>query len=260
MFKNFLDCSKIFQNVLSLSCLLLIKIIFSFKIYKIEIYFSKYLAKTSEIDLSVFVSASSDDEARKKSNSNNSIKTLKKRSLSNGKTKSPPTESKAKVLKRIQKRAFIESDSDKEDDVSEKEQPQPQPQAQPQPLSQSTVDNLVVLTSTVNKTLTNQASMVESSSDEESEEDLVLDLDNNTITSQKTVINVDNYSSEMLDQRLELSNVSEQEDNIILDLDNNTIVTNKETISIDLESRTESQGADKLSSKILITPLIKRHT
>lgn len=71
---------------------------------------SFFKATTSEIDLSIFVSASSDDE--RKISETKAQKTLKKRSPKVKSTNEPPP-TKTK-LKRIQKRSFIESESDEE--------------------------------------------------------------------------------------------------------------------------------------------------
>lgn len=246
----------------------------------------KIMSTTCEIDLSIFVSASSDDEARKKSSDKNqkNTKTIKKRVPK----EKPPVEPKAK-LKRIQKRTFIESESENEEDKNKNKKGQ-------NLLETNVTDNLnipkivdipVLVASNENEINDNKDDNAESDDDEE---EMVLDLDNNTITSQNSVLNVTNYNSEsnqnilkgsesdssveieifegafsnekiMMDNTSDLNNgdnsESQEEDNIILDLDNNTIVSNTGCMNIDFPTK-QDKDLPISKSKIVITPIIKK--
>jgi len=124
------------------------------------------------------VSASSDDE-RKKSTELKKSKVAKKRT---SKEKSPP-EAKAK-LKRVQKRAFIESESEEETDETTKRQKALQfPSSSPAGgITQQTKLAPDEITLDVSK-----SSLVNENESSGEEEEFILDLDNNTISTQKTV-------------------------------------------------------------------------
>lgn len=198
-------------------------------ISKISFNFLLFAATTSEIDLSVFVSASSEDEARK-----NKTSTKKKRaSLSNKEKPSSSSEPKTKVLKRVQKRAFIESESD-EDNTPGADKTASKKRNKSTSLDPTTTARSPIESTTASG---NQASkgLDANEESEEEEEELVLDLDNNTISSQNTLINVNNYTKSGDNQEtLAVSNGTEyQDENVILDLDNNTLLTNTEKINLD---------------------------
>ncbi len=122
--------------------------------------------------MSVFVSASSDDE-RKKSGHLKKTKIVKKRTP---KEKSP-TDAK-KRLKRIQKRAFIESESEEEPDESVKRH---------KTLKFPLISSDGVSTSQIEKFTSNKISNNQNNSSEE-EDNIILDLDNNTISTHKSVL------------------------------------------------------------------------
>lgn len=227
----------------------------------------KIMSKTSEIDLSVFVSASSDDERKKKSNEIKPAKVQKKR-ISKEKS---PNEPKAK-LKRVQKRAFIESESDEDSHESNKSQTNTENSSQSSsgaiqitpPLHQSLV-SAVEIQSIDTPTNIEQTKNTQSSDDDSDNEELVLDLDNNTITSQKSVfnitydinshnlINANEHSATQIqiaetlpvkaaENSIPEANSTEPEDTVILDLDNNQIVSGTSTTYVNYKPEESAVG------------------
>lgn len=215
----------------------------------------KIMSKTSEIDLSVFVSTSSDDEQRKKSKTS---KVLKKRVT---KEKNNIIEPKGK-LKRIQKRAFIESES--EDDTSSKKKSFDydtyEISMNPVLYSKEPANqNKEIPTISINN-----APQEDESNDED--EELVLDLDNNTITSHNSILNVSykptQSSSKFENAEKSLNSIidfNQENNNIILDLDNNKIIENSSILDMNhnINQTGNELASNKSKSKIEIIPIEK---
>ena len=278
----------------------------------------KILSKTDQIELSIFVSSSSDDESNGKSSTSSAGKkgAVKRRKLKEKDTNFPAANAesdvnkKAPKLKRVRKREFVGSDSEKEDENSSKktnittatkmmvkskqfisddsensentketpslpetttsnEQPviivSPIPENQNLQVKSPTLPTLPSINSffhspgtlpipispkinnTTTTTTTNSPRSTElklphknieeeksSESDSSDGEELVLDLDTNSMhlsnhnnVTTTTNANVEAEKIEQKIQEVESSSSSDDEDdNIILDLDSNTFIKN----------------------------------